>query len=159
VFGEITTGAHNDFETATKIARSMVTEFGMSDLGPLQFERQEEAAFLGRDYNKSRNFSNEVAHEIDIEMRKIINGCYEKAKKIINENIDLLKLIANTLIEYETLTKEQIDYLVEHGKMPDDVKEEQQTKTIVELREIAKEKGMKGYTKMNKEELRKLLDE
>ncbi len=159
VFGEITTGAHNDFEKATKIARSMVTEYGMSDLGPIQLEHQEEAAFLGRDYNKSRNFSNEVAHEIDVEMRKIISDCYEKAGEIINENIELLKLIASTLIEYETLTKEQIDYLVEYGKMPDVEKEEFQDKTIVELREMAKEKGIKGYTKMDKAELLKVLDE
>ena len=82
-FGEITTGAHNDFEKATKIARAMVTEYGMSDLGPVQLEQQEGGVFLGRDYNKSRNFSNEVAHEIDLEMRKIINECYDNAKKIL----------------------------------------------------------------------------
>jgi cell division protease FtsH len=158
VFGEITTGAHNDFEKATKIARSMVTEYGMSDLGPIQLEHQEEAAFLGRDYNKSRNFSNEVAHEIDVEMRKIISDCYDKAKEIISQNKDLLNLIANTLIEYETLTKEQIDYLVENGKMPDEEKENDE-KTIVELRILAKEKGIKGYTKMNKEELESLLNQ
>lgn len=157
IFDEITTGAHNDFEKATKIARSMVTEYGMSDLGPLQLERQEEGVFLGRDYNKSRNFSNEVAHEIDVEMRKIISECYENAKKIIGENIDLLKLIANTLIEYETLTKEQIEYLVEHGKMPEDDEPTKTDHTIVELRELAKEKGIKGYTKMNKEELESAL--
>lgn len=157
IFGEITTGAHNDFEKATKIARSMVTEYGMSDLGPIQLEHQEESTFLGRDYNKSRNFSNEVAHEIDVEMRKIINECYDNAKKIISDNVDLLKLIANTLIEYETLTKEQIDYLVENGKMPDEEKEDE--KTIVELRVLAKEKGIKGYTKMGKEELEQLLEE
>jgi cell division protease FtsH len=157
IFGEITTGAHNDFEKATKIARSMVTEYGMSDLGPIQLEHQEEAAFLGRDYNKSRNFSNEVAHEIDVEMRKIINECYENAKKIIKENIDLLKLIANTLIEYETLTKEQIEYLVENGKMPEE--DEKNESSIVDLRIQAKEKGIKGYTKMNKDELEKALSE
>lgn len=156
VFGEITTGAHNDFEKATKIARSMVTEYGMSDLGPIQLEHQEEGVFLGRDYNKSRNFSNEVAHEIDVEMRKIINECYDSAKKIIGENRDLLELIASTLIEYETLTKEQIDYLVENGKMPAEDKHE---KTIVELRELAREKGIKGYTKMDKDELESLLNE
>jgi cell division protease FtsH len=122
IFGEITTGAHNDFEKATKIARSMVTEYGMSDLGPMQLEHQQEAAFLGRDYNKSRNFSNEVAHEIDIEMRKIITECYEKATKILKQNKKLLNLIANTLVEYETLTKEDIEYLVENGKMPEEDK-------------------------------------
>ncbi len=120
IFHEVTTGAHNDFEKATKIARAMVTEYGMSDLGPVQFEHQESSVFLGRDYNKSRNFSSQVAFEIDQEQRKIINECYEKTKKIIKENKDLLELIANTLLEYETITKEQIDYLVEHGHMPDE---------------------------------------
>ena len=134
VYNEVSTGAHNDFEKATKIARAMVTEYGMSDLGPIQFETQEGGVFLGRDYNKSKNFSNEVAHEIDIEMRKIINECYENAKKIITENRDLLELIASSLLEHETLTKEQIDYIATHGKMPseedmveevnDDVQEE-----------------------------------
>ncbi len=122
-FGEISTGAHNDFEKATKIARAMVTEYGMSDLGPVQLEQQEGGVFLGRDYGKSRNFSNEVAHEIDLEMRKIIDECYEKAKKILKDNKDLVKLIAETLLEYETLTKEQIDYLVNNGHMPEDEKE------------------------------------
>jgi cell division protease FtsH len=155
-FNEVTTGAQNDFEKATKIARSMVTEYGMSSLGPIQLEQQEEGVFLGRDYNKSRNFSNEVAHEIDVEMRKIINKCYENAKKIISENLDLLNLIADTLIEYETLTKEQIDYLVANGHMPE---EEHHDKTIVDLRIIAKDKGIKGYTKMSKEELEKAIEE
>ena len=124
IFGEITTGAHNDFEKATKIARAMVTEYGMSELGPLQLEQQEGSVFLGRDYNKSQHFSNEVANEIDMEMRKIINTCHENAKKIINDNKKLLTLIAEALLEKETLTKEEIDYLVENGKLPEEPKEE-----------------------------------
>ena len=128
VFGEITTGAHNDFEKATKIARAMVTEYGMSDLGPLQFEQQEGSVFLGRDYNKSHNFSNEVANEIDTEMRKIIDECHAKATKIIKENMSLLKLIAESLLEQETLTKEEIDYLVANGHLPKDNQEVVETK-------------------------------
>ena len=123
VFGEITTGAHNDFEKATKIARAMVTEYGMSDLGPLQFEQQEGSVFLGRDYNKSHNFSNEVANEIDMEMRKIIDECHAKATEIIKQNMDLLKLIAESLLDQETLTKEEIDYLVANGHLPKDDQE------------------------------------
>ena len=123
VFGEITTGAHNDFEKATKIARAMVTEYGMSDLGPLQFEQQSGSVFLGRDYNKSHNFSNEVANEIDMEMRKIIDECHAKATEIIKQNMDLLKLIAESLLEQETLTKEEIDYLVANGHLPKDEQE------------------------------------
>ena len=111
VFNEVTTGAHNDFEKATKIARSMVTEYGMSSLGPVQLEHQESSVFLGRDYNKSKNFSDAVALEIDQEVRKIISEQYEVTKKIISENMDLLNLIANALLEHETITKEQIDYI------------------------------------------------
>ena len=159
VFGEITTGAENDFSKATKIARAMVTEYGMSDLGPMQLEQQEGSVFLGRDYNKSRNFSNEVAHEIDTEMRKIIDECYKKATKIINDNRDLLELLATTLLEYETLTKEQIDYLVENGKMPSEDDETTYEKmSLTKLKELAKEKGIKGYSKMDKEEIIKELE-
>ena len=118
IFKEVTTGAHNDFEKATKIARAMVTEYGMSDLGPVQFEHQESSVFLGRDYNKSRNFSGQVAFEIDQEQRKIINECYKKTTKIIKDNKALLDLIANALLDNETLTKEEIEYLVEKGCMP-----------------------------------------
>ena len=164
IFDEVTTGAHNDFEKATKIARAMVTEYGMSNLGTVQLEHQESSVFLGRDYNKSRNFSSQVAFQIDEEVRRIINEQYEVTKKIISKNMDLLKLIAETLIEHETITKEQIEYLVEYGRMPKDdelekIKEEEKTKekfeekTLEELKEIAKEKGIKGYTKMSKKEL------
>ena len=161
IFNEVTTGAHNDFEKATKIARAMVTEYGMSDLGPVQFEHQESSVFLGRDYNKSRNFSSQVAFEIDQEQRKIINECYEKTKQIISENKELLDLIANTLLEYETITKEQIEYLVEHGCMPDEDNEVDKSDfkeasfadlSLDDLREVAKDKKIKGYSKMEKEE-------
>ncbi len=142
VFGEITTGAHNDFEKATKIARAMVTEYGMSDLGPLQFEQQEGSVFLGRDYNKSHNFSNEVANEIDMEMRKIIDECHAKATEIIKQNMDLLKLIAESLLEQETLTKEEIDYLVANGHLPKDDQEVSGQK----VEKVAKTKKKKDNT-------------
>ena len=159
-FKEITTGAHNDFSKATKIARAMVTEYGMSDLGPMQLEQSEGSSFLGRDYNKIRNFSEEVAQEVDKEMRKIIDECYKKAKDIITKNKDLLQLIAETLLEYETLTKEQIDYLVENKKMPD--QEESETyedMPLSKIREIAKEKGIKNISEKNKAHLIKELEE
>ena len=123
-FNEITTGAHDDFKKATNIARKMVTEYGMSSLGPMMLDEPSENTFLGRDYNKNKNFSDIVAHEIDEEMRSIISECYEKSKKILKENKNLLKLIAETLLEEETITKEQIDYLVEHGKLEKPNKEE-----------------------------------
>lgn len=127
-FNEITTGAHDDFKKATKIARKMVTEYGMSSLGPMMYDEPSENTFLGRDYTKNQNFSDFVAHEIDDEMRNIINSCYDKTKKIITENKDLLKLIAETLLEEETITKEQIEYLVEHGHL----EEKEDTKNIEE---------------------------
>ena len=120
VFGEVTTGAHDDFKKATKIARSMVTEYGMSKLGPMMLEEPSENTFLGRDYTKNRNISDIVAHEIDEEMRDIINQCYTKTKQILTDNRKLLDLIANTLLEEETITKEQIDSLVKTGKLPDE---------------------------------------
>ena len=159
VFGQVTTGASNDFSKATKIARAMVTEYGMSDLGPLQFEDVSGNVFLGRDYNKPQHFSNEVANEIDMEMRKIINGCHEEATKIIKKNRDLLNLIAETLLEYETLTKEQIDYLVENGVMPEeDDNTNLESMSITKLKELAKKKGIKEYTKMSKSELIKAME-
>jgi len=166
VFNEITTGAHNDFEQATKIARAMVTEYGMSKLGPMQLEQQEGSVFLGRDYNKSRNFSGQVAFEIDQEMRKILDECYKEAVKIIKKERKLLDLIANTLLECETITKEQIDYLVEHGCLPDEDNEIDESNfkevtledlTLTELKDIAKEQGIKGYSKMTRGELEEIL--
>lgn len=157
-FNEVTTGAHNDFEKATKIARAMVTEYGMSELGPVQFEHQESSVFLGRDYNKTRNFSSQVAFEIDQEQRKIINECYDVTRKIISENKDLLDLIAKTLLKYETITKEQIDYLVKNGHMPDEDIKNLEDMTLEELRTMAKEKEIKNYSKLSKEELIKELE-
>ena len=117
VFNEVTTGAHNDFQNATKIARAMVTEYGMSHLGPVQYEQQQGSVFLGRDYLKDKNFSDQIAHEIDKETRNIIEECYEKAKKCISENIDLLHNIADYLLKVETLNKSDIDEITSTGHL------------------------------------------
>ncbi|WP_075979844.1 ATP-dependent zinc metalloprotease FtsH [Bacillus massilinigeriensis] len=119
VFGEVSTGAHNDFQRATGIARKMVTEYGMSDkLGPLQFGHTQGQVFLGRDINNEQNYSDAIAYEIDLEIQRIIKECYEKARKILTENREKLDLIAKTLLEVETLNAEQIRHLADHGTMP-----------------------------------------
>ena len=115
--GDISTGAHNDIERATKIARAMVAEYGMSKLGPIQYERQSGSVFLGRDYMADKNFSDQIALEIDTEIRAIIDECYLKAKEVLSANADLVKLIASHLMEIETLTREDIYELVETGKL------------------------------------------
>ena len=120
---DITTGASDDFKRATELARSMVTEYGMSDLGPMRYESSSENVFLGRDYNKTKNYSDQVALEIDQASRKIINECYENAKKILKENKKLVMQLANTLIEKETITKEEIDQVVKNGKLTDNKEE------------------------------------
>ena len=153
IFDDITTGAQNDIERATKIARAMVCEYGMSELGPVQLEQSSSSVFLGRDYNKARNFSDQVAFEIDQQIRKIIDECYKKTEKVLKENRKLLDLFAENLVKYETLTKEQMDYLVEHGHMPLDEEDDDEGEySLSELKEIAKEQGIKGYSKMNKKE-------
>lgn len=121
VFGEVSTGAHNDFQRATGIARRMVTEFGMSDkLGPMQFgSSQGGQVFLGRDFHSEQNYSDAIAHEIDVEMQTIMKDCYARAKQILTENRDKLDLIAKTLLEVETLDAEQINHLCDYGRLPE----------------------------------------
>ncbi|MGG0240933.1 ATP-dependent zinc metalloprotease FtsH [Bacillus rhizoplanae] len=121
VFGEVSTGAHNDFQRATGIARRMVTEFGMSDkLGPMQFgSSQGGQVFLGRDFHSEQNYSEAIAHEIDMEMQSIMKECYARAKQLLTENRDKLDIIAKTLLEVETLDAEQINHLCEHGTLPE----------------------------------------
>ena len=157
--GETTTGASDDFKKATRIARSMVTKYGMSDLGPMQLEEESEGVFLGRDYNKTKNFSDQVALEIDKAVRKIIEDCYDKAVKILKENEDLVHLLADALVEHETLTKEQIECLVETGKICPVEPQVSAEPTMVKLKEVAKAKGIKGYQKMTREELEKAIEE
>ena len=138
--GQITTGASDDFKRATRIARAMVTEYGMSDLGPIQLEEKSEGVFLGRDYAKSRDFSDQVALEIDKEVKKILEECYKTAKKVLEKHETLVLLIADSLMEHETLTKEQIDSLVEFGTIEPPKKEE-----------VVEEKEVKSNSKKEKE--------
>lgn len=120
-FGEVSTGAHNDFQRATAIARSMVTEYGMSDkIGPIQFgQAQGGNVFLGRDFNSDQNYSDAIAFEIDQEIQRIIKEQYLRTKEILTEKKDLLSLIANTLLEVETLDAGQILHLKDYGTLPE----------------------------------------
>lgn len=117
VFNEVSTGASNDFQNATNIARSMVTQYGMSKLGPVQYEQQGGSVFLGRDYLKEKNFSDQVALEIDREQRRIIEECYERAKDVISSNMELLTNIAEYLLKVETINKRDIDEIVATGHL------------------------------------------
>ena len=121
--GEITTGASDDLKRATKIARNMVTKYGMSELGLVQLEHEQEGVFLGRDYTKSKDYSDQVALEVDKEVRKILDECYKNAKKLLAKHETLVLLLADTLMEHETLNREQIRSLVETGKLPESTKE------------------------------------
>ncbi len=135
--GEITTGASDDLKKATKIARSMVTKYGMSDLGLVQLEHEQEGVFLGRDYTKSKDYSDQVALEVDKEVRKVLDECYKNAKKILAKHETLVLLLADTLMEHETLTREQIKSLVETGKLePEETSKKEKTK---EEKETTKE--------------------
>ena len=116
---DISTGASNDIQQATAIARAMVCEWGMSELGPIQYERDTGSVFLGRDYtNMQKNFSVETATKIDAEIRKIIDTAHNEAIRLIKENKADVELLAKTLIEHEQITAEQIDYLMEHRELP-----------------------------------------
>ncbi len=119
-FDDVTTGASNDIERATNIAKDMVTLYGMSDLGPIKYNAGSENVFLGRDYNSPNNVSGQVAFEIDQEVRKIVNSCHRKAREILEEHREELIRIAEALIEYETLTSEQIHKIVKGESIAED---------------------------------------
>ncbi len=119
---EITTGAYADIESATQISRRMVTEFGMSDLGPIQYEKPSGNVFLGRDYaNSSKNYSGQLAHEIDREVRKIIEASYSEASTLIKKYKSIMDLLAEALLVKETLTAEEAEYIWINKKLPEQV--------------------------------------
>jgi cell division protease FtsH len=108
-FGDVTTGASNDFEKATELARRMVTQYGMSEsLGLIQYGRGNHQVFLGRDFGEDRNYSEEIAGKIDTEVRKIIDGCYADARKILEVNWDKVERMANSLLEHETVEAPEV---------------------------------------------------
>ena len=117
--GHITTGAGNDIERATDIARNMVCEWGMSDLGPLAFGKKEEAIFLGREIAQHRDFSEDTALQIDREVKRIVNVGYEKAKNILSSNRDVLDRIAQALLEREVIDANEVRLLMEGKPLPE----------------------------------------
>ncbi|MBY9082551.1 ATP-dependent zinc metalloprotease FtsH [Paenibacillus sp. HN-1] len=123
--GEIGTGAYSDFQQATRIVRSMIMEYGMSDkLGPMQFGTSQGQVFLGRDIGHEQNYSDSIAYEIDQEMQRFTNECYERCRALLQEHSKEMHLIANTLLEKETLELEQIKELIEQGYLTEDGKPE-----------------------------------
>lgn len=140
-FGEISAGAVNDIEKLTEIAKNMVRVYGMSSLGPIQYADPQGNVFLGRDYTKGSDYSAGVAAEIDKEVRAIVDECHENCRKILTENKDLLDLIANNLYEHETLTNEEITYLMNYGQLTDpnvetNEEEEKVEQEVVQVPEI-----------------------
>jgi cell division protease FtsH len=109
----VTTGAGNDIERATDLARKMVCEWGMSEkLGPLTFGRKEEEIFLGREIATKRDFSDQIALDIDLEIRRLVTENYERAKRILTENMVSLKALAEALLEKEVLDASEIDAIL-----------------------------------------------
>ena len=118
VLKEISSGASNDLQRATSLARQMICEYGMSpELGPMTFGHRQDQVFLGRDIGRDKDYSEEVAAKIDTEIRKFIDEAYQKTESLLNENMDKLHLIADALIERETLEGEEIDQLMKYGKI------------------------------------------
>ena len=111
-FKEITTGAGNDLERASQLARKLVKEYGMSSLGPISFGEKEEFVFLGKEISEQRNYSEEIAGQIDKEVEKFIRNAESQASKILTKKKALLEKIAKTLIEKETIEREEFEALL-----------------------------------------------
>ena len=128
VLGEISTGASSDIQQATQIIRSMIMQYGMSDtIGPIAYGEENHQVFLGRDFNRERNYSEEVAGEIDREVRRYIEEAYEACRVIITENREKLDLIANALLERETLNASELEELMTKGEISDKSKDDDDT--------------------------------
>ncbi len=136
-FDDVSTGASNDIQQATRIARMMVTQWGMSELGPIQYEQDQGSVFLGRDYtNVAKNFSSEVAYEIDKAVRQIVEECHKQAREILMAHKKEVILIAETLLEKETITAEEIDQLIKNGTLT-----EKKTATVNQINVTEEEKA------------------
>jgi cell division protease FtsH len=117
--GHITTGAGNDIERATEIARNMVCEWGMSELGPLAFGKKDEAIFLGREITQHRDYSEDTAIQIDKEVRRIVSEGYDKARATLSENKETLERIALALLDREVIDGAEVRLLMENKPLPE----------------------------------------
>ncbi len=118
MFNEMSSGASNDIERATETARAMVCRWGMSEkMGPLAFGKSDGEVFLGRDFNSSKDYSEDTARQIDAEVRTIVVGCYEKGKSLLTDNFEALKRVSDALVEYETLDAEDVNLLLQGGQL------------------------------------------
>ena len=125
-FDDVSVGATGDIDSATKLARDMVTIYGMSDLGPVKYDHSQQSVFLGRDYASSSSVSGQVAFEIDQEVRKIVDQCHKKAIEIVKEHRDDLEKIVHALLENETITAEEIEEII-HPKTVETVETTEET--------------------------------
>ncbi|WP_164018729.1 ATP-dependent zinc metalloprotease FtsH [Pyxidicoccus trucidator] len=118
MFNEMSSGAANDIERATETARAMVCRWGMSEkMGPLAFGKSDGEVFMGRDFNSSKDYSEDTARQIDMEVRSIVVGCYDNGKRLLTENLEALKRVAEALVEYETLDAEDVNILLQGGQL------------------------------------------
>jgi cell division protease FtsH len=118
IFNTFTTGAGNDIERATEMARKMVCEWGMSDkMGPLSFGKKDESIFLGREMAMHKNFSEKTAEHIDDEIKRIVDESYERALRLLSDNIQNLHNLSDCLIDKENLTGDQVDEIIASGKL------------------------------------------
>jgi cell division protease FtsH len=119
MFNDVTTGAHDDLDKATKVARQMVCEYGMSDkLGPLTLGQKQDQVFLGRDFASHPDYSPEIAYEIDKEIRRMIDEAFKKAKQILTDKNAVLRNIAKVLIDRETIEKEELQAILDGKELP-----------------------------------------
>jgi cell division protease FtsH len=147
--GEVGTGAYDDFRKATATVRAMITEYGMSDkLGPMQFgHTQGGQVFLGRDLGHEQNYSDQIAYEIDQEMQRMINDCYDRAKQLLDKHKDQVHLVAQTLLKKETLEKDQIAKLLEEGRLDESPDTQEDVKVKIQSQDLSGQANKLAFDK------------
>ena len=145
--GDITSGAAGDIRMATNIARSMVCDWGMSELGMISFGDKQDQVFLGKELSRAQNYSEETARKIDSAIKDIIDEQYDRAKQILLDNIDALHGSANALLEYETIEGKHIHEILEHGKIISEIKKSDEESTHNDDIESSDEKTMESKEK------------